>query len=349
MSYDKPFKTWSQQLSILKSRNIIIDDDKSASDVLSLISYHTLVNGYKDLYEQNTDVFMSEVTIDTLFITHLIYQNINTLLLKYILIIEKSLKSKLGYTIAKNFGVETDTVQVSNSTQWYDLRTSSSASDYLSTSHYVGSNKNNILQKIIITCKKPYNDTLVHYYCTNKNHLPPWIVANDLSFGKTHNWYSILKSTEKNLIIDMFFNPSFVISIDEKKELFDSGLKQMKEYRDIVAHGNKTTKICFKAKLPKSPILKLTASSDILTEDEFMMDSYCKDDLFGLIVMMLTILNNKTLATMMIHDIYNTCLPYVSSEFAGKSLFSILNLPEDIWERLGEFMITHYNITIPSL
>lgn len=45
--YDKPFKTYDEQISILESRNVIIDDYDFARRVLSGLSYYTIVNGYK--------------------------------------------------------------------------------------------------------------------------------------------------------------------------------------------------------------------------------------------------------------------------------------------------------------
>lgn len=44
----KPFKTYDEQIDILKSRNLEIKDKSKAKDILSQINYYNLINGYKD-------------------------------------------------------------------------------------------------------------------------------------------------------------------------------------------------------------------------------------------------------------------------------------------------------------
>ena len=46
--YDKPFKTYDEQIEILISRNINIPDPDFARMVLSSLSYYTIINGYKN-------------------------------------------------------------------------------------------------------------------------------------------------------------------------------------------------------------------------------------------------------------------------------------------------------------
>ncbi len=48
--YDKPFKTYDEQIKILLSRNINIPDYDFARMVLSSLSYYTIINGYKDTF-----------------------------------------------------------------------------------------------------------------------------------------------------------------------------------------------------------------------------------------------------------------------------------------------------------
>lgn len=42
---DKPFKTYEEQIQILESRNVIIEDRDDAIRQLKEFSYYTLVNG----------------------------------------------------------------------------------------------------------------------------------------------------------------------------------------------------------------------------------------------------------------------------------------------------------------
>ncbi|MCD7839441.1 MAG: Abi family protein, partial [Erysipelotrichaceae bacterium] len=53
--YDKPFKTYDEMINLLESRNVIITDKDFAKECLSDISYYTLINGFKNLYEIDED------------------------------------------------------------------------------------------------------------------------------------------------------------------------------------------------------------------------------------------------------------------------------------------------------
>lgn len=49
---DKPFKTYNEQISILKSRNVYIKNEVTVKQCLTDISYYSLINGYKDCKRQ---------------------------------------------------------------------------------------------------------------------------------------------------------------------------------------------------------------------------------------------------------------------------------------------------------
>ena len=50
---DKPFKTYDEQVSILKSRNVYIKNEEIVKQCLTDISYYSLINGYKDLFDSD--------------------------------------------------------------------------------------------------------------------------------------------------------------------------------------------------------------------------------------------------------------------------------------------------------
>ncbi|MFQ6794380.1 MAG: Abi family protein [Thomasclavelia sp.] len=96
---DKPFKDYDELIDILRKRNIIISDEKFARQCLSNVSYYALINGYKEVFTNNNDIFNPPI----------IFENtLSSILLKYIIHIEKSLKSKLSYIISKKYGVFTN-------------------------------------------------------------------------------------------------------------------------------------------------------------------------------------------------------------------------------------------------
>ena len=49
----KDFKTIDEQIDLLKSRNIIFEDEENAKKILLNNNYYNIINGYKDLFLDN--------------------------------------------------------------------------------------------------------------------------------------------------------------------------------------------------------------------------------------------------------------------------------------------------------
>ncbi|WP_416323865.1 Abi family protein [[Clostridium] innocuum] len=91
--------------------------------------------------------------------------NINNILFKNIINIEKSLKSKISYIISKKYGVYTDIEDITNNNE----------KDYLCRLNYKGSNhRNNTLVSIKNEINKKKKEPDVSHYLNNHNHLPCW-------------------------------------------------------------------------------------------------------------------------------------------------------------------------------
>lgn len=103
-SPDKPFKDFDNQIKILVKRNIIIKDIPFAKHVLNTVSYYKLINGYKEsllVNDSNEETFKDGITIEFLYDLHIFDITLQSILFKYILAIETSLKTKISYLIAK--------------------------------------------------------------------------------------------------------------------------------------------------------------------------------------------------------------------------------------------------------
>ena len=103
-NFDKPFKTYDEQIEIIKSRNIKIEDPVFARNVLSSISYYAIINGYKNsfLLSQETESFVDGTSFEDLYTLHWLDTSLSNLLFKYILYIEQSLKTKISYLVSSN-------------------------------------------------------------------------------------------------------------------------------------------------------------------------------------------------------------------------------------------------------
>ena len=99
--YDKPFLTYEEQMDLMESRNIIIQNRDFTRRALSGLSYYTIINGYKNTFlsQIGTDNFIEGTKFEDLYTLHIIDTNLNTVILKYILFVERYLKTKLSYII----------------------------------------------------------------------------------------------------------------------------------------------------------------------------------------------------------------------------------------------------------
>lgn len=106
MTYDKPAKTYSQLIEGLKQKGLVIDT--SESEIIELLkrnNYYSVVNGNKEIFlddSKSEETFITGTTFNDLMAMYRLDQNIKDFLFQYILEIEVSIKSKLGYVVANN-------------------------------------------------------------------------------------------------------------------------------------------------------------------------------------------------------------------------------------------------------
>lgn len=324
ITYDKPFLTYDQMVDLLEKRKIQIDDRAFAISALQNFSYYSLVNGYKDTFLQlpGTDNFIPGTKFEELYTLHIIDVNLNNVLFKYILYVEQALKSRISYLVSESFGVFTDIHDHSNN----------NPDDYLYERNYSNSTnkRSNILRKIKECAQQPREHPSLTHYIHTKNHLPAWILTYNIPFGLTIEWYSILKQDDKNTICSQFLNNDN-LTIEQRKEFFVQGLKLLREYRNKIAHGNRTFSIMSLPILPK--VATLCYSYNQLSNTEYRQGcGQC--DLFAVFLVILTLLNDNYLLSNFHLDCTYVFSPYSSLQFNGKTIFEVFGLPNNIIERM---------------
>ncbi|GHP12700.1 hypothetical protein YK48G_01250 [Lentilactobacillus fungorum] len=225
---DKPFKTYSQQIEILKKRNLIIDDTEYAEHLLKTYSYYDLVNGNLDklMVHRHPDKFQDGISIQDLVKIRVTEDRIKSIFLKQILMIEKSFKTSLSYYISKNFGVD------------------SHSGGYLTKRHYSNA-RGDIVSK---TMKKLRNirdgkvqsrqGNPIIYYREHHNHIPPWILIEELTLGQTIYWYKCLKANGKKTLDDELLHLPSGLSQDQIANLFLDSMNVLREFRNFFAHNS---------------------------------------------------------------------------------------------------------------
>ncbi len=320
--YDKPFKTYDEIINLLESRNVIITDKDFAKECLSDISYYTLINGFKNLYEiDENDKFVISVPFYEFYLLYHFDMDINHILFKYILMIEKSLKSKISYIISKHYGVYTDIDDFSNR----------NTNDYLCRNNYLGIHlRNNTLLKIKKSVLDEPRCLSTQHYINHHNHLPCWILTNCISFGLTIQWYQILKGDEKNYVCRTFFKESS-LNLEQQKEFLKKGLYILKNYRNCIAHGNIVFNYSIREILPKRQILLL--SNEQVTDSEYRK-GLCQNDIFAVVLIICTLLDQHS-KKHFINEISEIIEIYNKTTFStGNNILEILKLPKNFIKRI---------------
>lgn len=322
ITYDKPFKTYQEQLTLLKSRNVIIDNEDFAINVLSSFSYYTIINGYKNSFISNTgsDQFVDGIKFEELYTLHLLDSALSNILFKYILHVERFLKTRLTYRISQQYGVQTSKTK------------GEPHNDYLNENHYSKTNSKrwNITEKVRKALNNNYDNEIINHYYDTKNHIPPWILATNLTFGVTIQWYTILTALDKDYVSDEFLKMYNLPTIDQK-ELFIKSISLMRDFRNEIAHGKRAFNAKTSNHLPKNQLL--IAFPELITSNEYRRQ-YGQNDFYAAIISIMILINDNYVLNSFKSDLYNTIAPYESILFAGKDIYETLNIPNDIFQRL---------------
>lgn len=338
MDHDKPFKTYDELIKIMESRNIEVANHDFAKRILSDISYYTLVNGYKNTFLSldGSDSFIPGTKLEELYTIHIIDSSLCSILLKYILYVERSLKSKISYIVSKNYGVYTDI---------YDNR-DGKPDDYLYLKNYNSSNgkRKNILRRIRKCGVESRNNLSLNHYKNNKNHIPPWILIGNVPFGLTIQWYGILNDKPKSYVCEELLQCNS-ISSEDKKELLQKSLGILKDYRNSIAHGSKTFTQITTKELPRLPLL--SACPTLVNNREYL-SGIGKNDLFSVIVILCLLINDRYLHTNMLMDLRNLFQPYIENNtlFCEKTILEVFELPDDIFYRIENYITEKYSVLI---
>lgn len=334
MFSDRPFLTYQQQLTRMKLKNISIDDELFAKEVIQSISYYGLINGYKDIFgvyydeEHSIERFTTTVAFDILHRIFLIDHALNNLLFKYIIYIEKSLKTKLAYKVAQKYGDH--------------------MVDYLDFTKYRSNgelDRKSEIQNITYQIQNNKNSASIKHYKENHNTIPPWVATGGIYFGTTINWYKICQENIKQSIADEFFR-LLDLKGEQSKELLMSMLTLLQEYRNNIAHGNRTFLSNVSSELSHNLLFSILPPAT-LTEEEYL-SGIGKKDLFAVMISLVSLINDPIIFRQLLYDFgtlfnndeFDTAITYSPKG----NIYQTLNIPDNFLERLGAIYQKKFNI-----
>lgn len=266
MSSNKVFKTLDEQVEILRSKGLIIDDVEFAKDILLRENYF-FISGYRHIFMTNSkdNKFMAGTTFEELYAMFSFDRSMRNILFKHILIIENNIKSLISYELSKKYGFkEKDYLNVDNFTQ--NPMKVRQVHDVLDK-----------MRRQIRVNGKQHTATL--HYLSNYGYIPLWILVKVLSFGIVSELYTILKDEDQSAISNFYGIDPQTLSIY---------LAVLSNYRNLCAHED----ILYDHRTQRSiPDNKYHFQLDInKIDDEYI---HGKNDLYSVIIILKIMLTDK--------------------------------------------------------
>ena len=269
---EKIFKTLDEQISILRNKNLIIDDEEYVKNILLRENYF-FINGYRYLfYKSNKEkVFIKGTNFREIYALFYFDRQLRNILFKNILILENNIKSIISYELSRKYGFkEKKYLNPRNFTT--DPKKNKQVGDLIKK----------VKRQIVVNGKE---HTATKHYQSNYGYIPLWIVVKVLSFGIVGELYTILKTEDQQKIADLF-------NIDVMSML--TYLPILANYRNLCAHED----ICFEHKTQKE--IPITKYHELLhipkTNGDYI---YGINDLFALIIILKRMLRNDDFHNML--------------------------------------------------
>ena len=236
----KPFKTYNQQLKILRNRNLTISDGSRAISVLKRDNYYNVINGYKDIFLEisgSNEKYYDNTTFEHINALSIFDKKIRHLFLYYILTFENVIKSKISY---------------------YHTETYNEIFNYLDVNNFTG--KADDITKLISSISKEIEKhtnlkkpNAFSHYIEEHGELPLWVLFQKSTFGTASYFFTSLQDDIKLKICEelnqehskryklknfVVINPLFL----------ENTIHFINSYRNICAHNERFYNCAFQKK-----------------------------------------------------------------------------------------------------
>ncbi|GIN65666.1 hypothetical protein CHCC20335_1167 [Bacillus paralicheniformis] len=289
----RPFKTHRQQLAILRNRNLVIPDGSRALRILEKENYYNVINGYKDLFLETDSKGLPKVpeeyklgtTFDEIYHLFLLDRDLRNILLKYLLIFENSIKSKISYYFSKTHKEDHAYLQLKNYS-----KDPSKLTTIL-----------NLITKLSQQISQSANrDSPIKHYLDNHDSVPLWVLVNYLTLGVMSNFFSCLTPSIQDLISKDYskqFNKDYGTKYQVTSDCIEGVLKSANLFRNVCAHEERL----YNFKVNKTP--KNSQASKLLG----IPISFLNGKLFSMIAFLKIVLSKKDFKMLVrtLRDLFN--------------------------------------------
>lgn len=348
MKADKPFKTYPEQVVKLADHDIVVPKGSEEYVIAAFkqYGYYNLVNAYQDKLSHTEDEKFDPPLPFGLFVTiKQIDEILSGILLPLVIHLENTFETSLSYHIAEKFGVfhknHDDELGYLNRKRYpkrnMDPGPTIKKLQEFATGIHVGKFDKDKQQHNTEPSRFKVSASL-NMYRIKHNHVPPWILVNDISFGLAARWYAISPPNIKRLVLNDLL-PETDISEQEALALLRKALDIAQDYRNTIAHGTSILKTRLSypssdSKLPPS-IIQAFHNPKILSEHDYT-DGYGQSDVYALLLILALFTKGHISFQNAIKDIQRLLEPQTDGIEPIKQIvmFDVLGFPTDAYQRL---------------
>lgn len=229
----KPFLSFADQIDHLeKNKNLIISDQDFAQSMLQQIGYFSLIGGYKTPFKNpTTKKYKDGTSFEDIVALYKFDENLRELFLKYILQIERHLRSLLSYYFTEKHGEQ--------------------QAHYLDPTNYTQNPRYRAdVARLIATLGNLANRNSDYPYINHQRNtygnVPLWVLVNGITFGTLSKFYSFTTQDLKVKISKNFDK------VNEKQ--LEQYLSVITKFRNVCAHNERLYSYQTRNDIPNTPI-----------------------------------------------------------------------------------------------
>lgn len=213
----KNFSSFEQQVEWIRTeKNIVVNDKQHAEEILQRVGYFSLMGGYKNQFRvPNTKRYKEGTSFEEIVALYEFDVELRELFFKYLLQIERNLRSLMSYYFTELYGVEQQ--------------------HYLNPENYNDTKRNHkTVTRLIATLQRAVttNDyAYINYYRNNYGDIPLWVLCNVLTFGNLSKMFQVFPQSLKSKVSKNF------APLNQRE--MDQILSVLTKYRNVCAHGER--------------------------------------------------------------------------------------------------------------
>lgn len=282
---EKSYKSHRQQLNILRSRGMVIDNACQGSRVMRILereNYYNIINGYKELFLASKatpvadEVYKTGTTFDEVYALYNFDRELRNIYLKYLLKLENTFKTVIAHEFSAKYGHD----------------------NYLKIENFDSSTERNIsagikligdIQQEIARQMSKHHQAVTHYM-TEHGYIPLWVLVNVLTFGKIENFYKNMKPVDKINVAKQFHL---------QPEELSKFMHMLALARNKCAHDERFFDMKFKERIHTKSIKNFSALGIVRATDGSY--TYGTNDIYAIAIMFALLLSKSDLKEFIFH------------------------------------------------